>query len=232
MFDKGNHSLRKIKNTVDELTDKLNSLEVDVHWYRRIAHTFASSFLVYYLLPDEPYYIYRLSLPIIIFILVAVIEYLRLYRYIDEGLFFGLRRYEKGRIGGYLYFAFGFLLLILLFPQQIAIPCVLCVCFTDPVMGELRYRFNNIIYAGVIGFVVSFVFFFITWFHSIDIVITILISVIGGSLAVIGELWKNKWIDDDFLMQMLPAVGIFIIWQMLKLNGVDILPSPLLYPII
>jgi|YNPNPStandDraft_1061719.scaffolds.fasta_scaffold01817_11 dolichol kinase len=229
----GNKALSRIKDAVDDITDRLNTIEIDVHWYRRIAHTSASSFLVYYLLPEQPYYLYRVLLPVTIFIIVVLIEYLRLYRYIDKGLFFGLRHYEDERVSGYLYFASGFLVLVLLFPQQIVIPCVLCVCFTDPVMGELRYRGYNILYTVLIGFIISCFFFYVVWHHDSSITITVVISIIGGSLAVIGEAWKSRLIDDDFLMQILPAIGVFMIWQGFKiLLGVDILPSPLLHPVI
>jgi dolichol kinase len=107
----------------DEFLEQLTAIEVDAHWFRRVFHTFAASFLFYYLLPDEEWInVIKIVVPIILVLCMIVIEYRRLRGSLDHQRFFGLRNYEKKRPASYLYFGIAVLLLFLLFPQQIAIP--------------------------------------------------------------------------------------------------------------
>jgi dolichol kinase len=214
----------------DDFLEQLNAIEVDAHWFRRVFHTFAASFLFYYLLPDETWMnILKIIIPIIIVACMIVIEYRRLRGVLDHQRFFGLRSYEMNRPASYLYFGVAVLLLFLFFPQQIAIPCILCASFTDPIIGETRYYLgkNN---AYIIGFLVSLFFFLITWSQA-DWWILLLVSIIGATAAVFGEAQKLRLIDDDFLIQMLPAILIFLLWQGLLLLGINLLPPPLIYPL-
>ena len=36
-----------------EIIKKINSIEFEAHWFRRVFHTFAASFLIYYILPEN-----------------------------------------------------------------------------------------------------------------------------------------------------------------------------------
>ena len=213
-----------------EIIERVNAIEVDAHWFRRAFHTFAASFLVYYLLPDEEWItITKTVLPLLIVIWVMFIEYQRIRGGVDHQRFFGLRSYERKRPASYLYFGVAVLLLFFFFPQQIAIPCVLCASFTDPLIGESRYYLKKT-HAYGLGFLVSFIFFLIAWYQA-DLWIRILIGGVGAAGAVIGEGKKLRFLDDDFMIQMLPAVLVFILWQGLLLIQVDILPPPLLFPL-
>ena len=44
---------KKMTEYQTEFLERMNAIEVDAHWFRRVFHTFAASFLLYYLLPDE-----------------------------------------------------------------------------------------------------------------------------------------------------------------------------------
>jgi dolichol kinase len=214
----------------DEFLEQLNTIEVDAHWFRRAFHTFAASFLFYYLLPDEEWInVIKIVVPIILVLCMIVIEYRRLRGSLDHQRFFGLRNYEKKRPASYLYFGIAVLLLFLLFPQQIAIPCLLCAAFTDPVIGETRYYLGKK-KAYVIGFIISLFFFLITWYQA-DWWVLIPVLVIGASGALIGEAKKLRFIDDDFMIQMLPAVLLWLLWQGTMTFGVNILPSKIILPI-
>ncbi len=213
-----------------EFLERLNAIEVDAHWFRRVFHTFAASFLFYYLLPDQSWiHIVKIAVPVGIVILMVVVEYRRLHGDIDQQRFFGLRGYEKRRPASYLYFGVAMLLLFLFFPQQIAIPCILCASFTDPIIGESRYYLGKK-KAYLIGFLVSVVFFGLTWYQA-DWWIIITISLLGAAGAVVGEAKKLRLIDDDFLIQILPAIMILVLWQGCLLLGVDIVPPPLILPL-
>jgi len=221
---------QKIVSQQIEIKNKINSIELEAHWFRRVFHTFAASFLIYYLLPDDPW-ITTLKTLIAFGIVVFVItlEYLRIKGIIRSSNFFGLRTYEEKRPASYVYFGVALLILLVFFPQQIAIPCILCACFSDPIMGEIRHRLGKKeAYIG--GFLICMFFFFITW-HTVDVSILILISILGASAAVIGEVKKFWLIDDDFMIQMLPAVILFSLWQVLLFGGIDILPAELILPL-
>ena len=214
----------------DEFLEQLTAIEVDAHWFRRVFHTFAASFLFYYLLPDEEWInVIKIIVPIILVFCLIVIEYHRLRGALDHQRFFGLRNYEKKRPASYLYFGIAVLLLFLLFPQQIAIPCILCASFTDPIIGETRYHLGKK-KAYIIGFIISLFFFLITWFRA-DWWILILVSVIGAAGALAGEAKKLRYIDDDFMIQMLPALLLLLFWQGSLAFGVNILPPKIILPI-
>jgi dolichol kinase len=224
--------LTKKKMTVyqTEFLERMNAIEVDAHWFRRVFHTFAASFLFYYLLPDEEWInIGKIIIPIIIVLCIVIVEYRRIRGDFDHQRFFGLRHYEKKRPASYLYFGVAVLLLFLLFPQQIAIPCILCGSFTDPIIGESRYYLGKK-RAYAIGFIISVFFFLVTWFRA-DWWVLILVPLLGATGAVMGEAKKLKFVDDDFIIQMLPAVLLLLMWQGCVVIGVNILPPKMILPL-
>ena len=215
------------ENQIDRIKRKMNSVEFDAHWYRRVFHTFGASFLVYYLLPDfEWINFFKFWIPILLVSFALFLECLRLKGKIDSVNFFGLRMYEKKRFGSYLYFGVGVLILLLFFPQQIAVPCILCACIVDPIMGELR----NIVgkkQVYIIGFLICMVLFLITW-HKANIWIMFLVSIVGAAAAVLSEVNKLWWLDDDFTIQIVPAVLLLIIWIIISYFGFAP-PEPIIY---
>jgi dolichol kinase len=220
-------------NVVEKIKDthkKINSLDFDAHWYRRAFHAYGASILVYYLLPDLDWInLLKFWVPIIVVGFVLVLEILRIKGKISSDHFFGLRMYEKERIGSYVFFAVAILILLLFFPQQIAIPCILCACLADPIMGEIRRRFGAK-YVYPLGFLLCFLFFIVTW-YKVDIRLMLLVSIVGATGAVIGETKKFWWLDDDFMIQILPAVLLLIIWFSLPHLGFSY-PEPIIYPAI
>jgi dolichol kinase len=221
---------KKMTEYQTEFLERMNAIEIDAHWFRRVFHTFAASFLFYYLLPDEEWInLGKIIIPIIIIFCMVIIEYRRIRGDLDHQRFFGLRNYEKKRPASYLYFGVAVLLLFLLFPQQIAIPCILCGSFSDPIIGESRFYLRKK-RAYAIGFVISVLFFLVTWCRA-DWWILILVSLLGATGTVIGEAKKLKLVDDDFMIQMLPAVLLVLMWQGLLTIGIDMLPPPIIYPL-
>ena len=226
-MNKSNVNLGERIKQVFRIKKKTNSFEFNAHWYRRVFHTFGASFLVYYLLPYlEWINLLKLWLSITIVAFALVLESMRLTGKINSGHFFGLRIYEKKRFGSYLYFGVGVLILLLFFPQQIAVPCILCACIADPIMGELR---NNLgkkqIYT--IGFLICMFIFLITWYKA-DVWMMCLISIVGAGGAVFGEVKKIWWLDDDFMIQIIPAFLLLIIWIIISYFGF-VLPEPMIY---
>ena len=218
-------------NIVERLEDarkKINSIEYDPHWYRRVFHTFGASFILYYMLPDLYWInILKIWIPVLLLIFIFILEYMRINDKIDSNYFFGLRLYEKKRIGSYLFFGIAVFILLLFFPQQIAVPCILCASIADPIMGEVRLRFGTKkVY--FVGFLICMLLFFITWYKA-DLLIVCIVSLVGASGAVIGETKKLKFVDDDFMIQMVPAILLLIIWFFAGYLGLG-LPDPVIHP--
>lgn len=222
--------MNKILEQIKETEKIINSINFDVHWYRRVFHAFGASFLVYYILPDlEWINLVKFWVPIFLVLIAILLEILRLKGKIGSDHFFGLRFYEKNRVGSYLFFAVAMLVLLLFFPQKIAIPCILCACLADPAIGEIRYRFGKK-HAYTIGFLVCMSFFIVVWYGSCLLTV-ISVSIIGGFGAVIGEARKFWWLDDDFMIQILPAILILILGLVImKLSGVNILEGQIIPP--
>ena len=224
---------KRIKNTKKKIGDarkKINSLEYDAHWYRRVFHAFGTSFLVYYLLPNEEWInILKFWIPPIILIIVIILEISRLKGFVNSDHFFGLRMYEKNRIGSYVFFALAILILLRFFPQPITIPCILCACLGDPLIGEIRYRFSTR-YVYVMGFLICMIFFLISWYKA-DPFLMILVGIVGAFGALIGEVKKFWWLDDDFMIQMFPAVLLAFIWLAIPHIGFSY-PGEIIYPAI
>jgi len=57
----------------------------------------------------------------------------------------------------------------------------------------------------------------------------LLFSIIGATGAVIGETKKIKWLDDDFMIQILPAILLLVIWFCALYFGLN-LPDPIIHP--
>jgi len=218
----------KVAERLRDTKIKINSLDFDAHWYRRAFHAFGASFLIYYILPDVDWInILKFWIPLFIVVLVIILELLRLTGKISSDHFFGLRMYEKNRVGSYIFFAIAILILLRFFPQQIAIPCILCATLGDPIIGEIRKRFSmNYVY--LFGFLVCIFFFMIAWFRS-DALLFGLASIAGGFGAIIGETKKFWWLDDDFMIQMIPAFLLLIIWISIPYLGLGY-PGEIIYP--
>ncbi len=222
----------KVIKGINSTKEKIRSIDFDAHWYRRVFHTFGAAFIFYYMLPDIGWInLFKFWVPPLLVLLAVSLEILRLKGVLSSKHFFGLRLYEKNRVGSYVFFAVGALLLLRFFPQQIAIPCILCACIGDPIIGEIRNRFNiNLAY--IFGFLVCFFLFMITWYKA-NIWLFLLVSIAGAIGAIIGETKKSKWLDDDLMIQITPAIIVGIIWlsiPYLGFNYPDIVVYPFVWP--
>ena len=218
----------KVVKKIQDTRRKINSLDFDAHCYRRAFHAFGASFLFYYMLPNVDWInLLKFWMPPIIVVFIVILEILRLKGKVSSEHFFGLRMYEKNRIGSYVFFAVAIFILLRFFPQVIAMPCILCACLADPIMGEVRNHFG-MKHTYIFGFLVCMLFFVVAWYKA-DIRLLLLVSVIGAFGAVIGETKKFWWLDDDFMIQMLPAVLLLIIWVGAPYFGFSH-PDPIIYP--
>lgn len=193
------------------------------YWFRRSAHIFATTFISYYFLPDSGYIgILKRIIVLSLLIIIIALDIARLKR--KRYKLTGLRDYEENRIGSYVYFGIGTSILLLLFPQQIAIPCIVSAALADPVAGELRKI--NLKLSYLIVFMLSFFIFYSTWLTS---PYAILISVTSSLSLTLSELKKFRYLDDDLLMQIVPALTILIFYLIL---GKEIMPREIIFPLL
>jgi hypothetical protein len=200
----------------------------------------AVAFVVfYYLVPDIMFYLGTLPVNknivlLMLFLVIAIMEFLRLVRWWNIKLF---RDYERHRISAPFWFSSTAALLILLTPQWIAIPCILCVTFADPVIGELRLRgIRSYPFFGWLVCLVGFLVF------TYPVIVAMVIAGAATLVEIVKIPINNKnspvhvagIFDDNFTMQFVPAMLILFIWMLsLELGLPWLLPNmePLLVPI-
>ncbi|KAA0014069.1 MAG: hypothetical protein FE037_02980 [Thermoplasmata archaeon] len=194
-----------------------------IHWYRRLAHVSGSAIISYYMLPDEGWIGLTKKLVVIFSVLLIIAVDVRRIRRRDIKISC-LRDYEERRVGGYVYFGMGSAILLLFFPQQISIPCIVSTSLADPLAGEMRKW--GLIPASVSSMLLSFFIFFSTWLSS---PIALQIAVLGALSTTASEFVKSRYIDDDLLMQIVPAILMYIVYFYL---GKGILPDRIIYPMV
>lgn len=191
---------RALREQLGALHEVVDHLEFDPHWFRRAFHAFGACFAVYYLLPEQgaTMTFVRLALPVLLFAGALTVEAYRILGGLPTEAFFGLREYERYRISGYVYFASAVVLLLYAFPPAIAAACIIGAAIGDPILGEFR-RAKRPQLGNLAGLAFGAFVFAALGFHPA-------LALLGGALLVVGELAKNKVLDDDFMMPILPAV--------------------------
>jgi len=218
---------RDVGDAVRDVADRIEQaiaqqVEFDPHWFRRAFHAFGAAFVAYYLLPSEGTVgLFRDVLPLAIFAGAVGLELYRMSGRVPTEAFFGLREYERRRVSGYVYFGFSVLLLVYLFPQPIAVACILAAAIGDPIVGEFR-RANLPAASVVAGSAFVLGVFLLIDFHP-------LLAVFGTALMIVAERVKIRWLDDDFLMPMLPAAALYAITAsgLFAALGIGLPPDPI-----
>jgi hypothetical protein len=174
------------------------------HWTRRLVHVCAPLLLVYYLIPEEIYGVNKQIGLIVVLAIILAFEAIRLWR---SWTFLGLRDYEAGRISAFAWASIGLTFTFLFFPLELAAPAVTGMALTDPLIGELRRHQSNLypLLPSVFYFVLVLAIFFalIGWSWQV-----LLASLVGTVLAIWVERIRIKYVDDDFLMIVVPLLGM------------------------
>jgi len=188
---------------------------------RRLLHFAGSLFIGYYLIPEFlPYSIHKTWILIAILLLVGTIELYRSYSFKIHKIEPLLREYERIRPASYGYFSLGAIILLAYFPQYIAIPIILSAAICDPLMGIMRRQKKKRI-GFIIGFFISFIFFYFCWLDTI-FWINIAASLLGAATVIFAERASNLWLDDDLLMQIIPAIVLFFF--LIIIEKISVLP--------
>ncbi len=178
---------------------------------RRLVHVSAPVFLVYYYLPDPVFPgLFGKQPGLFLFLaLILVIEALRLY---FSPNIIGMRDYENHRISAAAWTALALTFALAFFPIEIALPVVLGMGWIDPLMGIMRARKSK--YYPLVPVVLYFTLMIVplTYFFGLTPVVMIA-SIVATFLGIESELKKNWYIDDDFLMIVVPLLSLFAIFK-------------------
>lgn len=186
-------------------------MDKNQHLLRRATHIFGlHATLVYYLIPSTIFYtrIDKNYAMLIFLICVLEFEYIRVTK---NWQIPGIRPYEKYRFSAVFWTATGLFICYIMCPEYIGIPTVLSLAWIDPLMGELRNKRMN--YFWLYGLCISFSIFlcFMLWLSRMQIWQCIALSLIASILCVLCETKKNYYIDDNFLMLVVPSIAVMCI---------------------
>jgi len=185
------------------------------HWFRRFIHMLAPLFLIYYAVPS-PLWEGGPSKELILVGVLVVVLIFEAYRLAFKPKILGLRGYEYQRISAATWAAVGMTLAFLFFPIEYAAPAVIGMGWVDPLCGELR-RINSRLYPSL-PLVVYFMIAFLTMSYLVGLNVQVMMaSIVATILAIAIEKPRLKQIDDDFLMLLVPLVGIWFVFQIMPL---------------
>jgi dolichol kinase len=172
---------------------------------RRGFHMLSSLFVVYYWLPPylDPVALTRDQVALLGLFVLTSFEAYRIHR---GWLFFGLRDYEKRRVAGYYWGAFGYVIALLLFPQRFAMITILGTTLTDPVLGELRKRGRK--RTALAAGLAVWTAIALSLVALVPLPTPVLLVPVGAALAVAAEWVKVPHLDDNFLMNLVPLVAM------------------------
>jgi len=179
---------------------------------RRIVHMLLALAPVYYLFPVEltPFGVRRWVLLVAFIGTIIAFEIVRLARGIT---FLGLRPHEKNQIASFVWAAAGIVLTLWLFPQEIASAAIIGMALVDPLMGELRRSgakdHTTVSVSALAYFAISFSVLFAV--GPFEVFGCLALASIGTLLAVPSEWFEIPFVDDDFLMPVIPALGMTVL---------------------
>ena len=141
------------------------------------------------------------------FIGVCVFEVFRLWKGVT---FLGLRPHEKYQIASFAWAAAGVTLLLWLFPEDIASGALVAMALVDPLAGELRGSKIKDTVTVPVALAAYFALFFVisAFMGDRGLVVYMALAAVGSVVAVPSERFKVRYVDDDFLMLVLPALAM------------------------
>ncbi|MCU0851656.1 MAG: hypothetical protein MUC90_00145 [Thermoplasmata archaeon] len=179
--------------------------------FRRVAHLLIALAPLYYALPVElPILsVHRWTLVVVFFLGICAFEAYRL----KKGMtFLGLRPHERGQIASFAWAAAGIAAVLWLCPHDVAAAALVGMACVDPLAGELRKAKGDsvaVVSSLAAYFVLAFsVLFLWEWRDGLLVVI---LAAVGSITAVGAERTKVRYVDDDFLMLVVPGAAMTLL---------------------
>lgn len=179
---------------------------------RRAVHALIALAPLYYLLPVEfePYGVRRWMLLVLFLGSVMAFESVRLAK---GWRLFGLRPHETGQIASFAWAAAGITATLWLFPMEVATAALVGMALVDPMAGILR----GVHAPPAVTVSTSSVTYFVIALCALALVGDIgllgcmAMAAVGTALAIPSEWFDVPHVDDDFLMLVIPAVGMTVL---------------------
>lgn len=179
---------------------------------RRLAHFAIALAPLYYLLPVQLPFIgvRRWVLLIAFFASVAAFEH---WRHAKGVTFLGLRPHERWAVASFLWAAAGITLVLWLFPHELASASLVAMALADPLAGELRRAGKRFV---VVGFLEGVIYLLLAlavlvYMGPWPFAGSVLLALVGATVAVPAECIKTRYVDDDFSMLVLPAIAMTLV---------------------
>lgn len=175
--------------------------------FRRTIHCLLALAPAYYLLPEELPGVGwgRWVLLIGFFLIVSMVE---VVRHLMGWTFFGLRPHERDQIASFVWAAAGVTIALWLFREDVATAAIIGMALVDPLAGELR----RVRPGSALSLTVPLATYFVIavsvlhlW-GAMPVTHLVLAGALGAVTAVIAERAKTRYVDDDFLMILLPCL--------------------------
>lgn len=177
------------------------------HYARRGIHfsIFAIALLFYlYILPRVENSFILLMVLIGAIVFIVALDFIRIHFHL---IFFGQRKHEADNFSSFAWTMCALFIVFSLASPKFGLPIVASVAFVDPVLGELRARFNRSLAASV-GFIIAlsiwlyaaYLFHFVWWYAPIIAAVIILV-----------EYPRLRWIDDNALMLLVPLPLVLLL---------------------
>jgi dolichol kinase len=175
---------------------------------RRVAHLLIALAPLYYVLPvNLPLVgIHRWTVVVVFFVAILVFEGYRLWKGMT---FLGLRPHEKNQIASFAWAAAG-ITAVWLSPHDIASAALVGMALVDPLAGELRSAGVHVrkrTAASLVAYFAICLGILLAW-DVRPVIELLLLSSVATVLAVASEGVKTRYVDDDFLMSVVPAAAM------------------------
>ncbi len=184
--------------------------------FRRANHTVGAASILYLWLPESFWGVPKLVIPALSITIMTLGEIVR-FKY---GIVFkGLRSHEGSQISSFYWYALAVVLLLVLFPVEIAAPCIFLLAFVDPLAGETRNSGRPLLAASspFLCFLLGILIFAIFGYSGKLLVIAATASAIG----VAAERLHIPKVDDDLLLPILPALYLVMASWYVSLPAFD-----------
>lgn len=186
-------------------------MELGNRAWRRILHAGGALVLVYYVIPTN-FFLIAPKADILLALLTAVIL-IEILRHAAGLELPTLRPYETHRVASFAFYATALTLAVLLFPLPIAAAVVLGTSIIDPVAGELRSQSSSrLLSVGIpLGGYALLAFVGLAAIGGWPASMSALLAVAAAALAIVCERPRYKWVDDDFVMTLVPALFLYLV---------------------
>lgn len=145
----------------------------------------------------------------IVFFVILLFVFFDLLRLRFRWLMIGQRGYEKSQMSSMTWGALAIGLVLILAPgPSYSIPIVAACAFADPIMGELKSLSVKGIWIAIVGILTITIIWLISHFlYNTPWWLALLM----GPITVASEWPSWPWIDDNFLMQMVPLILVLLL---------------------